>query len=130
MPPYATTGAFVPEAPGREADVRAGLTPARPKRRRREVETDQFAGFVRRILRAYARRTGADLDALGTLASMRAELDAAITDAVGRLRNDPDAPASWAEIGDQLGIRRQSAQERYAHVGGTRAVGGQPSHLR
>jgi hypothetical protein len=137
MPPYATVtappapaGPFVPEAPGREASVRAGLTPAAPKRRRREVENDQFAGFVKRILRAYGRRVGADLDALGTLKAMRDELDQAIEDGVARLRNDPDQPASWQEIGDQLGIRRQSAQERYAHVGGARTTGGQPAHLR
>jgi hypothetical protein len=126
----AAAGPFVPETPGREASVRAGLTPARAKRRRREVETDQFAAFVGRILRAFARRVGNDLDALGTLKDMRAELDQAMDDAVARLRNDPDQPASWAEIGAQLGITRQTAQERFAHVGGSRAVGGQPSHLR
>jgi hypothetical protein len=132
MTPYASpAGPFVAEAPGREASVRAGLTLApRKRRQRREVETDQFAGFVARILRAFARRVGDDLDALGTLKDMRAELDAAMDDAVARLRNDPDQPASWAEIGAQLGITRQTAQERFAHVGGARTTGGQPAHLR
>jgi hypothetical protein len=138
MPPYAPVaaaatpaGPFVPESPARLAGVRADLTPAPARRRRRrEVETHQYAAFVARILRAYGRRVGADLDALGTLKAMRDELDTAIEDGVARLRNDPDQPASWAEIGDQLGIRRQSAQERYAHVGGARTTGGQPAHLR
>jgi hypothetical protein len=135
MPPYATAtapaGPFVPPSAAELAGVRGDLTPAPArKRRRREVETTQYAAFVARILRAYGRRVGADLDALGTLKAMRDELDTAIEDGVARLRNDPDQPASWAEIGDQLGIRRQSAQERYAHVGGARQLGGQPAHLR
>lgn len=138
MPPYTTGGPFVPESPDRTGGVRLGLT---PKRRRREVESDQFAGFVRRILAAYGRRAGADLDALGTLKSMRAELDEAITEAVRRLRNDPDTPASWAEIADQLGIKPQSAHELYGtagrpgkrprpNIGGGRKPGGQPAHLK
>jgi hypothetical protein len=35
--------------------VKAGLI---PKRSRREVENDEYGAFIRRILRAYARRVG------------------------------------------------------------------------
>jgi carotenoid cleavage dioxygenase-like enzyme len=40
--------------------VKAGLTPKRP---RRQVENDEYAAFVHRILNAYARRDG-DVEAL------------------------------------------------------------------
>jgi hypothetical protein len=55
------TGAGVP---GRRSSVKAGLT---PNRRRRPVENDEYTRFVRRVVRAYARRVaGGDVDALAT----------------------------------------------------------------
>jgi CRP-like cAMP-binding protein len=119
-------GRFVPEGPGR-SDVRPART---PRRRRREVETSEYVAFTGRILRALSRRVGGDLDALGDLARLRAEVDGAITDAVARLRNDAHQPASWQEIADQLGVTRSAASDRYGKVGGARAAGGQPAHLR
>ncbi|HEV8424299.1 MAG TPA: hypothetical protein VGS14_03800, partial [Actinomycetes bacterium] len=59
-------------SPARRSGVKARLTPAP---RRREVENPEFAAFIRRILRAYARRAGAsDLDALAELGRLREEL--------------------------------------------------------
>ncbi|MGH3259159.1 MAG: hypothetical protein ACRDOU_27800 [Streptosporangiaceae bacterium] len=46
--------------------VKNGLT---PKRRPRQVENDEYSAFVRRILRAYARRVGdGDVEVFGELA--------------------------------------------------------------
>jgi hypothetical protein len=102
------------------------LTPAQ---RRREVEAPEFAAFLRRILRAYARRVAAgDLDALGELARLREELHGHLTDAVTGLRND--WAYSWQEIARVLGISRQAAQQRWRKAGGARRRGGQPGHLR
>ena len=84
--------------------------PTRP-RRRDVVENDEYAAFVRRIIRAYARRiaTG-DVEALRDMVALGDLLDQAITDAVIGLRQHG---YSWAEIGSRLGISRQAAQQRW-----------------
>jgi 1,6-anhydro-N-acetylmuramate kinase len=110
----------------RPAGDKAPLTPAP---RRREVENAEFAAFVRRIVRAYARRIAAgDLDALADLAQLRAELDGHLVDAVAGLRHDH--AYSWQDIADALGVRRQAVQQRWRKVGGARRPGGQPGNLR
>ncbi len=93
-------------------------------------ENDAYAGFMSRAIRAYAKRVGqGDIAALGDLAKFRDEVDTAITEAVRTLRAEPHCH-SWARIGDELGITRASAQQRFSSVGGARKVGGQPTHLR
>jgi hypothetical protein len=62
-------------------------------------ESDEFGAFVRRVIRAYARRV-ADRD----------EVDAAMREAVTGLHGNP---YSWADIGRALGITRQAAQARF-----------------
>jgi hypothetical protein len=110
----------------RPSGDKAALTPAPP---RREVENPEFAAFVRRILRAYARRIGAgDLDALADLAQLRAELDGHLLDAVAALRHDH--AYSWQELAEVLGTSRQAVQQRWGKVGGARRAGGQPGNLR
>jgi hypothetical protein len=90
------------------SSVKARLT---PNRRRRPVENDEYASFVRRVIRGYARRVAAgDVDALADMTGLATELDAAITEAVTGLRA---ARYSWAEIGDRLGVTRQAAQQRW-----------------
>jgi hypothetical protein len=65
------------------------LTPKRPGR---QVENDEYGAFVRRGLRAYARRVGdGDVEAVKGLRA---------------------CGYSWAEIGSRLGITRQAAQQR------------------
>lgn len=77
----------------------------------RNTEADQFGSFVRRIVRAYARRVGdRDIEALTGLAALRDEVDQAIRDAVDNLHGDP---YSWTDIGRALGISRQAAQMRF-----------------
>jgi hypothetical protein len=94
--------------------VKAALTPKpRTKRSRREVETVQFDAFVRRILRAYARRVAAgDVEALASLTALSAEVDAVTRLAVAGLRGKPYS-YSWSEIADRLGTSKQAAQMRY-----------------
>ena len=88
--------------------VKARLTPKRP---RRQVENDEYSAFVRRILRAYARRVGdGDIEALALMLGLADEIDTAIAEAVKGLRT---YGYSWAEIGARLGITRQAAQQRW-----------------
>ena len=83
-------------------------------RSRRLVENDDYAGFARRILRAYARRIAdGDIDALIALTGLSQEIDAAIGQAIAGLRG---FGYSWAEIGSRLGITRQAAQQRWGQA--------------
>jgi hypothetical protein len=92
----------------KRSSVKVRLT---PNRRRRPVENDECASFVRRILRAYSRRVAdGDVEALILMTSLADELDAAIAEAVKGLRA---CGYSWAEIGSRLGITRQAAQQRW-----------------
>ena len=94
--------------PDRRSGVKAGLT---PDRRRRRVENDEYASFIRRVIRAHARRVASgDVDALADMTGLADELDEAITQAVTGLRN---AGYSWAEIAALLGVTRQAAQQRW-----------------
>jgi ribosomal protein S20 len=94
--------------------VKPALTPKpRTKRSRREVENSQFDAFVRRILRAYARRVAAgDVEALHSLSQLSSEVDAVTRLAVAGLRKAPYS-YSWSEIADRLGVTKQAAQMRY-----------------
>jgi hypothetical protein len=84
--------------------------PSRP-RRRDVVENDEYAAFVRRIIRAYAKRVATgDVEALTDMVNLSNLLDDAITDAVTGLRGHG---YSWADIGQRLGISRQAAQQRW-----------------
>ena len=88
--------------------VKAGLTSKRP---RRQVENDEYAAFVQRILRAYRRRVGdGDIEALALMLGLAEDIDAAIAVAVKGLR---ERGYSWAEIGSRLGITRQTAHQRW-----------------
>jgi hypothetical protein len=93
--------------------VKPALTPKPGKRVRREVENSEFDAFVRRILRAYARRVAAgDVEALRSLAALSSDVDAVTRLAVAGLRKSPYS-YSWSEIADRLGVSRQAAQMRY-----------------
>jgi hypothetical protein len=91
--------------------IKTALTPGRERRR---VENDDYAAFARRILRAYARRVATgDVEALGLMLGLSAEIDTAIGQAVTGLRA---FGYSWAEIGSRLGITRQAAQQRWGQA--------------
>lgn len=75
------------------------------------VETPDFAGMMRRMIRAHGRRVAAaDPDDLRELLALRAELDAAISVAVAGQRS---TGYSWANIADAAGISRQAAQQKW-----------------
>ncbi|WP_436537076.1 hypothetical protein [Actinoplanes sp. HUAS TT8] len=84
--------------------------PPKP-RRRNVVENDEYGAFVRRIIRAYARRiaTG-DVEALRDMVALSTLLDESLDDAVEGLR---EHGYSWAEIATRLGISRQAAHQRW-----------------
>lgn len=96
------------------------LTPRRrggtPRRRAKgTVETADYVAMTRRILRALGRRVGqVDLAELPALAGLAAELDGVLGDAARRLHDD--CGYSWAEIGRELGVSRQAAQQRFGRM--------------
>lgn len=70
-----------------------------------------YRAFVRRIMRAYARRVSdADPEDLAELVELRTELDATIAAAVHGLRANG---SSWTDIARAVGITRQAAQQRW-----------------
>lgn len=82
-----------------------------PNRTRRVVENDEYAAFLRRILRAYSRRIASgDVEALAYLAEVTDELHTITQQAVTGLRA---YGYSWADIARPLGITRQAAQQRW-----------------
>src|ERR687890_1227504 len=98
--------------------VKPALTPKPRKRSKREVENSEFDAFVRRILRAYARRVAAgDVEALRSLSQLSSEVDGVTRLAVAGLRKPPYS-YSWSEIADRLGVTKQTAHERYGDRAG------------
>ena len=98
-------------SPAGQNTVNKPLTPKRP---RRVVENDEYAAFLGRVTRAYARRVAAgDVEALALMLGLSEQIDTAIAQAVTGLRG---FGYSWAEIGSRLGITRQAAQQRWGHT--------------
>jgi hypothetical protein len=92
-------------------------TPLTPKRRSRVIENDDYAAFVRRVIRAYSRRVAAgDIEAITGMAALAADFDDAIGQAITGLRS---FGYSWADIAARLGITRQGAQQRWADTPST-----------
>jgi hypothetical protein len=131
----------VPDAPRDGAAARITNHPAeRPpgvnkpltaKRRYRIVENDEYAAFLRRVIRAYSRRVAAgDIEAITTMAHLAGHLEDATRQAITGLR---DTGYSWADIALRLGITRQGAQQRWGDTlttvttpDGTRDNGSRP----
>lgn len=80
---------------------------------RRERENDEFFGFAKRILKASGARVAeGDTVDLAGLVKLREEFERIEVEAVAAMRERHGY--SWAEIGRDLGITRQAAQQRYA----------------
>lgn len=80
-------------------------------KRKVERETPEYAGMLRRMIRAYGKRVAdADDVDLGEMAEVQAVLSEAIAVAVEGQR---ERGASWSEIGRAFGITRQAAQQRF-----------------
>ena len=87
------------------SSVKARLT---PNRRRRRVENDEYAAFLRRAMAAYARRVAnGNVDALADMTGLATELDDAISQAITGVRK---AEYSWTETAVRLGVTHQAAQ--------------------
>ena len=72
-----------PACPGRCA-VKKPLTPKRPYR---VVENDEYAAFLRRVIRAYSRRVAAgDIEAITAMAALADDLEDATRQAITGLR--------------------------------------------
>lgn len=96
-----------PICPG-PCSVKKGLT---LKRRYRVTENDQYAAFLRRVIRAYSRRVASgDIEAIGSMTTLAADLEDATRTAITGLR---EFGYSWADIALRLGITRQGAQQRW-----------------
>jgi hypothetical protein len=94
--------------------------------------TEQYAAFMKRIVRSYGRKAKAgelDTTALTQLVELQAMLDEQTRDTVHGLRS---LGYSWAEIGDALGMTRAGAFKKYGEApeGSPRKPGGQPSEMR
>ena len=108
--------------------VKKPLTPKRPYR---VVENDEYAAFLRRVIRAYSRRVASgDIEAITTMANLADRLEDATRQAITGLRA---FGYSWADIAMRLGITRQGAQQRWGETpepatdpSSTRADGGCP----
>ena len=88
--------------------VKPALT---PKRRRRHVENDEYADFLRRVLHGYTRRLArGDIDALASFSALVAEAGEQLSEAVFYLRV---RGYSWTDISIRLGTSRQAAQQRW-----------------
>jgi len=82
-------------------------------RTRAVVENPEYAAFVRRVLKACARRVAAgDIESLALMAELANTIDSSIRDAVTGLRAHG---YSWADIGSRLGVTRQAAQQHWGN---------------
>jgi hypothetical protein len=92
----------------RPSGVKKPLTPKRPYR---VVENDEYARFLRRVIRAYSRRVAAgDIEAITAMTALADHLEDATRQAITGLRQ---SGYSWADIALRLGITRQGAQQRW-----------------
>ncbi|SRR6266567_583599 len=99
-----------PACPGHCA-VKRSLT---AKRRYRVVENDEYAAFLRRVIRAYSRRVAAgDIEAITAMTALADHLEDATRQAITGLRA---FGYSWADIAMRLGITRQGAQQRWGDI--------------
>jgi len=90
---------------------RAGISETGPCYRRRDIENDEYAAFLRRVINAYSRRVAAgDIEAITAMANLAGHLEDATRTAITGLR---EFGYSWADIALRLGITRQGAQQRW-----------------
>ena len=82
------------------------------------VENSEYVKFARRIMRALAKRAGADVDTLPELRAIQEDLEAMMASSVAACRAEG---YSWGEIAQRLGTTRQAAQQRYGKTSGQQA---------
>lgn len=82
----------------------------RGQRHERFTETEAYGRMAARIVRSYGRRAATAFDQLGQLAEVARAADEALRVAVAGAR---EQGLSWTVIGEQFGITRQAAQQRF-----------------
>lgn len=83
---------------------------------KREREATELQGAAIRMMRALARRAGdGELEALEALAFLQDVVQLQLGAAVAGYRESP-VQASWSQVGEALGITRQSAHERFSRA--------------
>jgi hypothetical protein len=89
---------------------------AQARKRKREGRGGPSAEAVGRLAAGVARHPS--LDTLAALAAHYEDAPAVLQMAVDGLRATRPSPCTWAQIGDALGITRQSAWERFGRQAG------------
>ena len=94
------------------------------------TDSSEYLGFMERITRNLAKRAVFDgIDSLHSLAVVSQMQEEVMAELVTYLRSEEGGAHSWTQIGEALGITKQSAQTRFGGSG-ARKPGGQPAHLR
>ena len=82
------------------------------RRYRKEYEAPDMEAMINRVVRALVRRAGdLDLEAVGSLARIEQMIHDEAIPAAAQAAHDASG-YSWSEIGRELGITRQAAQQR------------------
>jgi predicted metal-dependent TIM-barrel fold hydrolase len=84
------------------------------KRKKRPTDSSEYLAFMQRLARNMTKRVQDDgvdaLHALGVIAKMHDEV---MHELVAYLRSEEGGSHTWADIGEALGMTRQSAQGRF-----------------
>lgn len=83
---------------------------------KRDREAPEIQAACIRMLRSLARRAGdGELEALEALGQLQDSVQLQLGAAVAGYREGP-AQASWAAVGEALGVTRQTAHERFSQA--------------
>lgn len=89
------------------------MTTQTTKRRRKEHESPDLVAMLNRVAKALVRRAAeGDLEAVSALREAERAMGNALVDAARAAHEEPNA-YSWTEIGRELGMTRQAAQQRF-----------------
>lgn len=86
-----------------------------PAKRKRNVESSEYAAMLIRQIQAYGKRIGEDPAALTYLRDIEEALRDSVNAGIAAANLRPDQPYSLAEIADVLGISRQGIHKRVRH---------------
>lgn len=97
---------------------------------KKTTDSVAYHDLMVRLARNLSKRVVNDgIDSLHSLAVVARLHEEVMAELVTYLRSEEGGSHSWADIGDAIGIKRQSAQARFGGEG-ARTTGGQPAHLR
>jgi hypothetical protein len=86
----------------------------RRKRAKRPTDSKAYSAFMVTMSRNFEKRVKDDgIDALAGIAAAQAALDAATQSLVDYLRSEEGGKHTWESIGEALGMKKQSAYERF-----------------